>query len=485
MTIELIQNYIDGKLTPPKQNEYLPNYSPATGEMYSKVPHSDRTDIELAVQAAESAFAKWSRTPSEFRGSILRKISDAILSHQGKLAHAESIDSGKPVSLAFHMDIKRSAQNFSFFADAATQFSSECHPVGDTLLNYTLRSPLGTVACISPWNLPLYLLTWKIAPALAVGNCVVAKPSELTPMTAFLLSQICIEAGLPPGVLNIVHGTGAVTGRALIEHPKIKAISFTGSTLTGKAIAQSAAPQFKKLSLEMGGKNPAIVFEDADFEAAVAGVARGAFLNQGQICLCGSRIYIQRSIYSRFREALLAQVRKLKIGDPLEAETEQGAVVSEAHLQKILSYIALAKEEGGKVLIGGIRPDVGARCAQGWFVAPTLIENLNIQCKTNQDEIFGPVATLEPFDTEEEVVSWANQTQYGLAASVWTQNSSRAHRIAQLLETGIVWVNCWMVRDLRTPFGGVKTSGVGREGGNSILQFFTEPKNVCIQYGPT
>ncbi len=454
--------------------------SPATGLVYSQVPDSDETDVARAVEAAERAFPAWSALPSVERSHLLRRVGELIRQQLDDLARAESTDSGKPFSLARSLDIPRAAQNFEFFADASTQWSTECHVEG-SVLNYTLRRPLGVVGCISPWNLPLYLLSWKIAPALAAGNCVVAKPSEITPMTAFLLAKLCCQAGFPPGVLNIVQGLGRTVGAALSQHAKVAAISFTGSTRTGAEIARVAGPTFKKLSLEMGGKNPSVIFADCDLDAALAGTMRSAFLNQGQICLCGSRIFVERPLFERFKAALVQRVTALRQGDPLEETTQQGAVVSQAHLEKVLGYVELAKQEGARVLCGGKQAHLSGRCAKGWFIEPTLVEGLGPEARTNQDEIFGPMATLMPFDSVEEVLGWANGTRYGLAANVWTRDLSRAHRFSAKLSSGIVWVNCWMVRDLRTPFGGTKESGVGHEGGLDAYRFVTEPKNVCIQ----
>jgi len=479
--MEKVLNYIGGELRPANGGQWLDKPEPATARVYAHVPDSDASDVRHAVEAARRAFPAWAATPAAERSRLLRKLADALRQRLDAFARAESIDSGKPLSVASTVDIPRSILNFEFFADAVTQFSSEAHATDGVALNYTLRSPLGVVGCISPWNLPLYLLTWKLAPALAIGNCVVAKPSEVTPMTAYLLSQVAREVGLPPGVLNIVHGLGPKVGAAMSEHPDIAAISFTGSTRVGAEIARVTAPLFKKVSLEMGGKNPNVVFEDCDFEEAVATTVRSSFSNQGQICLCGPRVFVQRPLYERFKEALVARTRALKVGDPLEAGTDQGALVSQQHFDKVMGYLDLARREGGRVLTGGQRARLSGRCADGWFVEPTLIEGLGPECRTNQEEIFGPVATLTPFDSEDEVLAWANATKYGLAASVWTKDVTRAHRFASRLHSGIVWVNCWMLRDLRTPFGGVKDSGVGREGGWEALRFFTEPKNVCIK----
>jgi aminomuconate-semialdehyde/2-hydroxymuconate-6-semialdehyde dehydrogenase len=408
-------------------------------------------------------------------------LADLIQEHRAALAEAECIDNGKPLTLAAQMDIPRAEDNIRFFATAILHWNSEAHIMENRAINYTNRKPIGVVGCISPWNLPLYLFTWKIAPALAVGNCVVAKPSEITPMTAFLFSKLCIEAGLPAGVLNIVHGAGGEAGEALVNHPRVKAVSFTGGTSTGARIAAAVAPKFKKLSLELGGKNPTIIFEDCDFEKMMRTTLRAAFANQGQICLCGSRILVQESLYDRFVAEFTAKVALMKVGDPLLEETKTGAVVSEAHMNKILSYIDLAKEEGGTVLCGGKRVVLEGRCSSGYFVEPTVIVGLGPECRTNREEIFGPVVTIQKFQNEEHAIQLANATEYGLAASLWTGDVTRAHRCSALLETGIVWVNTWLLRDLRTPFGGVKHSGVGREGGWEALRFFTEPQNVCIE----
>ena len=479
--MEHLKNYINNELVEPTSKKYLDNYEPATGQVYSLVPDSDERDVERAVAAAERAFPNWSITPAPERSRILQRIADLIAQNLDSLARAESIDNGKPLTLAKRMDIPRAATNFSFFASAIIHFSSESHAMEDAALNYTLRKPLGVVGCISPWNLPLYLFTWKIAPALASGNCVIGKPSEITPMTAYLLSKLCQEAGLPPGVLNIVLGNGPKVGAAICAHPKIPAISFTGGTKTGIEIARVAAPMLKKLSLELGGKNPVLVFADCDYPNMLETTIRSAFTNQGEICLCGSRVFVERPIYEKFKNDFVARTKQLKVGDPLVEDTDQGAVVSQPHKAKVLSYIELAKQEGGQILCGGHDVKLNGRCTDGWFIAPTVIEGLSYDCRTNQEEIFGPVVTIMPFDSEDEVLDYANSTPYGLASILWTQNLTRAHRISDQLKSGIVWVNCWMVRDLRTPFGGMKQSGIGREGGLEALRFFTEPKNVCIK----
>ncbi|HMM57653.1 MAG TPA: aldehyde dehydrogenase [Rudaea sp.] len=476
-----LANYIDGRLTPPQHDHWLDVFEPATGEHYADCPASDATDMDAAVAAATRTFPAWSATPVAERARLLNRIADLIEARLDEFAQAESRDSGKPVALARSLDIPRAVSNLRFFATAIAQFSSEAHAMDGAAINYTLRQPLGAVACISPWNLPLYLFTWKIAPALAAGNTVIAKPSEITPLTAWMFAQVCIDAGLPPGVLNIVHGNGTPAGEALVAHPAIKAISFTGSTRTGAAIAAAVAPRFVKASLEMGGKNPTLVFADWEAnEANWATLVRSAFSNQGQICLCGSRILVERSIYAKFKAAFVEKVRALRVGDPQDPASNLGALVSQAHFDKVMGHITLARKEGGTILCGGDAVRVQGRCAGGWFVAPTVIEGLGPASRTNQEEIFGPVVTLIPFGNEDEVVALANATNYGLAASVWTTHLARAHRVAARLESGIVWVNCWLRRDLRTPFGGVKQSGIGREGGFDALRFFTEPKNVCI-----
>jgi len=479
--MQKIKNYINGELLEPVSKTFLDNINPATGEIYSLIPDSDERDVQLAVDAAEKTFPLWSNMPVAERSDILLKISSLINQNLDRLALAESIDQGKPVWLAKRMDIPRARDNFHFYATGAIHLSTEAHATENSAINYTLRQPIGIAGCISPWNLPLYLFTWKIAPALASGNCVIAKPSEITPMTAYLLSELCVEAGLPKGVLNIIHGLGPKAGAAIIQHPKIPAISFTGGTKTGEWIARTAAPMFKKLSLELGGKNPNLVFADCNFEEAVKTSVNAAFSNQGEICLTGSRILIEKKIYDQFKDAFLKRVSTLTVGDPLSDDSRMGAIVSKPHMEKILSYIALAKHEGGTILCGGSQLHLSGKNANGFFIAPTVIEGLPHDCRTNQEEIFGPVVTLAPFETEQEALLYANSTTYGLAATIWTENLTRAHRVAALLQSGIIWINCWLLRDLRTPFGGMKNSGTGREGGFEALKFFTEEKNVCIK----
>ncbi len=479
-----IANFIDGQHAEPVSGRYLDNVDPATGQVYSRVPDSDGRDIEAAVGAAGRAFPAWSRMPAADRSRLLLDIAQRIDNNLDRLAGAECVDTGKPLRLARAVDIPRAAANFRFFATAILHWHAEAYRTDTLALNYTLRQPRGVAGLIAPWNLPLYLLTWKIAPALATGNTAVAKPSELTPMTAHLLAEIVREAGLPPGVLNIVHGLGSKAGAALVAHPAITTISFTGGTATGGEIARAAGPLFKKLTLELGGKNPNIVFADADLDEALPTSVRSSFENQGEICLCGSRIFVEAAVYPAFVERFLAATRQLRVGDPLEPASDQGALISRPHLDKVLSYIRLARAEGGTILCGGERAAVPGRCRNGFFLQPTVIVDLPVPCRVNQEEIFGPVVTITPFYQEEEVIRHANSVAFGLSAALWTNNLARAHRVAEQLDSGTVWINCWLLRDLRTPFGGMKNSGLGREGGEEALRFFTEAKNICLKYPP-
>ena len=490
--MQKIENYIGGELVEPISGEYLDNFNPSNGEIYSLIPDSDERDVEKAVQSAKNAFPIWSKMSAEERHDCLMRVSGLIERDLDFLAEAESVDNGKPKNLAKQVDIPRAVSNFKFYATAAMHVSSEAHETVGQAINYTLRQPLGVVGCISPWNLPLYLFTWKIAPALAAGNCVIAKPSEITPVTAFLLGRICREAGLPDGVLNIVHGQGNTCGEAIVKHPDIKAISFTGSTKAGKEIASIAAPMFKKLSLELGGKNPNIIFADCEpiapdthrdgWEKMMRTTLQSSFSNQGQICLCGSRILIEASVYEKFKIEFVEKAKQLRVGNPLDKNSRQGAIVSKVHFEKILACIEKAKQESGRILCGGNAIKFSGENEGGFFIEPTVIEGLGPDCETNREEIFGPVVTLQSFTTTEEAISLANACEYGLSATIWTQDISKANKIAHDIEAGIVWINCWLLRDLRTPFGGMKNSGVGREGGWEAMRFFTEAKNVCVEF---
>ena len=481
MTMPSYRNLINGEMRDALDGHWRDTVNPALGQPHGRAAESAGADVDLAVRAALDAFTEWSAAPAAYRAACLRRLADLIDENVERLSRLESIDQGKTLRQALEIEIPRAASNLRFFAGAVEHVSGEMHSMGHAALNYTLRRPRGVVGCISPWNLPLYLFTWKIAPALATGNTVVGKPSEITPATASVLGELSIEAGFPRGVLNIVHGCGDPVGRRLVEHPDVGTITFTGGTSTGAAISATAGPMFKRLSLELGGKNPVIICEDADLDRAMPQILRSSFSNQGEICLCGSRILVHRSRMKEFTDRFVEMTRGLKVGDPLDPETDIGAMVSKEHLESVENYIRLAREEGGVIACGGGRPaHLPEHCRDGSFLEPTVILGLPQECRTNQEEIFGPVVSVQGFDTNVEAVERANGVPYGLACSLWTNDLTRAHRMASRIDSGIVWINCWMVRDLRTPFGGWKHSGVGREGGEEALKFFTEATNVCV-----
>ena len=470
-------HYINGKYVPSKSGESFENINPATEEVLGLVAKGAKEDVDEAVRIAREALnGEWGKMSTGERSKILRKVGDLILERKDELAALETLDTGKPLSLASHLDIPRGAYNFHFFADYMTTVSNESYQQDDTAIHYSVRRPVGVVGLINPWNLPLLLMTWKLAPALAAGNTVVMKPSEVTPMTATVLAEICSDAGIPDGVVNLVQGFGDA-GAAITSHPDVDAVAFTGETTTGTAIMKAAAPTLKKLSFELGGKNPNVIFADADLDEAIATTMRSSFLNQGEVCLCGSRIYVERPIYDRFLEKFVEKTKALKVGNPFEEGTDLGSVVSEEHYNKVLSYLEIAKEEGGTFLSGG----KAANIDKGYYIEPTIITGLGDDARCNREEIFGPVVTVQPFDTEEEVLEKVNDTDYGLGASVWTSDVKRAARVSSKIEVGMVWINTWFLRDLRTPFGGQKHSGIGREGGAHSFDFYTELTNVTIK----
>ena len=483
--LESVTHWIEGEPRPARSGEWFEDIAPASGEVLARVSRGDASDVDEAVDAARRALkGPWATWTREARANVLDRIADGLEARLDELARVESEDTGKPLALAKRIDIPRSISNFRFFAGAIRHAEAPCHSMADAI-NYTIRKPVGVVGLITPWNLPLYLLSWKTAPALAMGNTIVAKPSELTPRSASLLAEITREAGLPAGVFNIVHGYGNDAGQRIVAHPDVKGVSFTGGTTTGAHVGATAAPHFKKVSLELGGKNATLVFDDADLPSAVAGAVRAGFTNQGQVCLCGSRVLVQRGIYERFVGAFVDAVQALRVGDPAAPDTDIGALISHAHRDKVEGYVSLAQEEGGTIACGGARPELEGALARGAFLEPTVVTGLTPSCRTATEEIFGPLVTVHPFDSEEEALAIANSVRYGLAASVWTQDLKRAHRVAHELEAGMVWVNTWLKRDLRVPFGGVKDSGVGREGGAWSLSFFSEAINICIDLSET
>ena len=473
-----VQNYVNGKFI--SVEETIEDVNPATGEVIANIPRTKSSDVEEAVLAADKARNVWSSLSLDKRIGWLEKIADALEARSDDIAMLESLDTGKPIKLARAVDASRSIANFRFFAEFSKDFSKEKF-VMDDATNHIILKPVGIAGLITPWNLPLYLLSWKIAPAIVMGNTVVAKPSELTPLTANLLAEVIHDVGLPAGVVNIVHGLGHEAGQTIVAHPKVNLISFTGGTITGKKVAETASPMFKKLSLELGGKNATIVLDDVNIDSVIPEIARSGFLNQGQVCLCGSRILVSDKIWNEFVEKFVDYVDNMKVGNPSSDDSDLGALVSFAHRDKVESYIHLAQREGGEILCGGDRPNLESPFDMGAFLRPTIISNLDYQSRTATEEIFGPVVTLHPFRTEKEAIEMANCTDYGLAGSVWTSDSARGKKIAEKIETGMVWVNTWLHRDLRVPFGGVKDSGVGTEGGRWSLSFFSQPVNICVK----
>ena len=474
----LVRNYVNGIFVDSK--ETIEDINPATSEVIATIPRSNLNDVNEAVLAADKARDNWSSLSLDERRKWLEKIANALEARSEEIAKLESLDTGKPIKIARVVDASRSVANFRFFAEFSKDFHEQKFLMEDAT-NHVIFKPVGIAGLITPWNLPLYLLSWKIAPAIVMGNTVVAKPSELTPLTANLLAEVFDEVGLPAGVVNIVHGFGHETGQAIVSHPHVNLISFTGGTITGKKVAETAAPMFKKLSLELGGKNATIVLDDVDLDSAIPEIARSGFLNQGQVCLCGSRILVSDKIWDDFLEKFIGHVSNMKVGDPSSDDSDLGALVSLSHRDKVESYIHLAEREGGEILYGGKRPSLESPFDEGSFLEPTIVSNLDYQSRTATEEIFGPVVTLHKFEKDEDAVEMANCTEYGLAGSVWTSDSARGKSLAEKMETGMVWINTWLHRDLRVPFGGVKNSGVGTEGGRWSLSFFSQPVNICVK----
>ena len=475
-----LMNYINGRFQAHSGDEWLDVLEPATGRQFARVPLSSHSDVDSAVLAAREAHSRWGEASQSERADWLDKIADELETRYEDIASLESRDTGKPISLARAVDAHRSVSNFRFFAEMVREHRGEVFEMPDAT-NFVTHKPVGVGALITPWNLPLYLLSWKVAPAIGMGNTVVCKPSELTPMTANLLMEAVDEGGLPPGVVNLVHGDGQGAGSTLVSHRGIDLVSFTGVTLTGSKVAEAAAPQFKKISLELGGKNSSIVLDDCDIDLAVKGAVRSGFMNQGQVCLCGSRLLVQDGIYDQFVGRFIEEVEAMKIGDPSDEQTELGALISAEHLEKVEGYIELAKEEGGTVLTGGY-PCLPKSLEGGNWISPTVVSGLKTDSRCSTEEIFGPVVTVHRFQDDEEAIEIANNTRYGLAGSVWTGDVDRGRKVADSIHTGMVWVNTWLHRDLRAPFGGVGDSGVGREGGKWSLGFFSEATNVCVKH---
>ncbi|WAM20020.1 2-hydroxymuconic semialdehyde dehydrogenase [Rhodococcus sp. JS3073] len=482
-----IRNFVDGGFVDPDENRGFDKSDPATGHVFTRVHEADEALVDRAVASARRALDHgWSDTPVRERVALLRRAADRIEERFEEFVAAEIADTGKPVTQARELDVARAPANFRAFADIAATAGQESFITdltgGKQALNYAVRKPLGVVAVIVPWNLPLLLLTWKVAPALACGNAVVVKPSEETPSTATLLAEVLEEVGLPRGVYNVVHGFGSGSaGEFLTAHPGIDGVTFTGSSATGTHVMRTVAPRVRPVSFELGGKNAAVVFDDVDLDEALTGLSRSVFTNTGQVCLCTERVYVQRKIFDDIADGLAERAARLRMSTPADAATTTGPLISQAHRKKVLGYFELAEQAGAKVIAGGGVPDLGAALNSGSWIEPTLWTGLTNADRAVREEIFGPVAALIPFDTEEEAVALSNDTEYGLAATVWTNDIRRGHRVAQQMRVGISWINTWFTRELRAPFGGAGLSGIGREGGESSLHFYTEPTNVCVQ----